>query len=107
MLQQYDIILDGQLGQRSGTLTWTEQDGCIDGSFFLLGYDNPIQGTRHGHTLELHHQLRTAVRTLDCETHLELCEDALSGVVTSNHSKMNFRGKRRKKGSPHEIPKQD
>ena len=107
MTQTYDIILDGQLGERLGTLAWAEQDGSISGSFSLLGYENPMHGRRSGQTLELEHSLRTAVRTLDCKTRAELHNDELSGVVTFAHTHMNFHGKQRKKGRPHEISKQD
>lgn len=107
MTQEYDIILDGQLGQRAGTLIWSEAGGNITGSLSLLGYENPVHGKRNEQRLELTHQLRTAVRTLDCKTILELHDDTLSGVVTSAHTNMNFHGTKAKKEDLHEISKQD
>lgn len=107
MTQRYDIILDGQMGQRAGTLSWTETDGTVRGTFSLLGYENPIRGTRNGQTIAITHRLRTAVRTLDCETALELCGDTLSGVVTFERYHMKLHGTRSTKGHLHEIPEQD
>ena len=107
MTQRYDIILDGQLGQRFGTLSWNENGGAVRGTFSLLGYENPICGTKKGQTLAITHRLRTAVRTLECETALELHDDTLSGVVTSERYHMKLRGTRTTKGHPHEIPEQD
>ena len=81
MTQSYEIVLDGQLGQRIGTLCWTETGGQVRGVISLLGFDNPICGRREGEELELTHRLRTAVSTLDCETHIRLQDGGLSGTV--------------------------
>ena len=32
MTQIYQIVLDGQLGQRAGTLSWTEENGDVNGT---------------------------------------------------------------------------
>ena len=37
MAERYDVVLDGQLGERHGTLTWTETDGRLTGTFTLFG----------------------------------------------------------------------
>lgn len=103
MTQRYDIILDGQLGQRFGTLSWKENGGTVRGTISLLGFENSICGTRKGQTLAITHRLRTAVRTLDCETTLELHDDTLSGVITSERQHMKLHGTRTTKGHPHEI----
>lgn len=42
MAERYDVVLDGQLGERRGTLTWTETDGRLTGTFTLFGIDNPV-----------------------------------------------------------------
>lgn len=99
MTQSYDIVLDGQLGQRFGTLRWTETDGEVNGVFSLLGFDNPVSGRREGLTLELTHRLRTAVSTLMCRTLAELSGDELSGVVLSGDSRMALRGKKQQEAS--------
>ena len=44
MKQIYDVVLDAQLGQRFGTLVPDNTDGAISGSFFLLGFENPVKG---------------------------------------------------------------
>ena len=72
MTQIYQIVLDGQLGQRAGTLSWTEENGDVNGTFSLLGFDNPVRGKRLGQRLELFHNLRTAVSVLSCRTQAEL-----------------------------------
>lgn len=94
MRQTYDVILYGQLGERFGTLTWTEAGGDVSGSLRLLGFENPIRGKRNGQTLELTHRLQTAVSTLLCRTHAELCGDDLAGFVVSDHARMRLRGKK-------------
>lgn len=94
MTEKYDVVLDGQLGERFGTLTWTETGNSVTGSLSLLGFDNPVTGTREGRILKLFHRLRTAVSTLDCQTRLELHGSRLSGVVTSLYGSMNIRGAR-------------
>ena len=61
MVYRYDIVLDGQLGERRGTLSWTETGGAVCGVFSLLGVDNPVRGRLEGERLELLHTLKTAV----------------------------------------------
>lgn len=68
MAERYDVVLDGQLGERRGTLTWTETDGRLTGAFTLFGIDNPVIGRRSGAVLELTHTLRTAVSLLRART---------------------------------------
>lgn len=94
MTQSYQIVLDGQLGQRAGTLSWTEENDDVTGIFSLLGFDNPVQGKRLGQRLELFHNLRTAVSVLSCRTQAELRGDELFGVVFYRNSQMKLRGKR-------------
>lgn len=89
MAERYDVVLDGQLGERRGTLTWTETDGLLTGTFTLFGIDNPVIGRRSGAVLELTHTLRIAVSLLRCCTHAELC-----GTITSGRSRICFRGKK-------------
>ena len=103
MAHTYDIVLDGQLGQRFGTLIWTETDGNVSGRISLLGFDNPVSGKRDGRRLELVHKLRTALSTLDCETHVELRENELFGVVKSQYSRMDLHGKKQEDGLKNEI----
>ena len=94
MTQKYEVVLDGQLGERFGTLTWTEAGGDVTGCISLLGFSNPISGKREGQTLELTHKLKTAVSTLVCKTYAELCGDELTGVVVSDYARMKLRGKK-------------
>ena len=93
-MQQYEIILESQLGQRYGTLVWQENAaGQITGIFSLMGIDNPISGQKDGQRLSFSHDLRTAVRVLNCHTVLTLCGDSLYGTVSSERSVMKISGK--------------
>lgn len=94
MAERYDVVLDGQLGERRGTLTWTETDGRLTGTFTLFGIDNPVIGRRSGAVLELTHTLRIAVSLLRCCTHAELRGRELCGTITSGRSRIRFRGKK-------------
>lgn len=94
MAERYDVVLDGQLGERRGTLIWTETDGRLTGTFTLFGIDNPVIGRRSGAVLELTHTLRTAVSLLRCCTHAELRGRELCGTITSGRSRTRFRGKK-------------
>ena len=94
MAERYDVVLDGQLGERRGTMTWTETDGLLTGTFTLFGIDNPVIGRRSGAVLELTHTLRTAVSLLRCCTHAELRGRELCGTITSGRSRIRFRGKK-------------
>ena len=92
MTKTYEVILEGQLGQRAGILSWTETEGQISGTFSLLGFDNPVTGTRTEMRLELIHNLRTAVSTLQCQTELVLEGGALSGTVQFQDGRMRIHG---------------
>ncbi len=102
MTETYEVILEGQLGQRSGILSWTETEGLIRGTFSLLGFDNPVTGTRTETRLELIHCLCTAVSTLRCKTELVLEGGALSGTVQFQGGRMRIHGTKQK-GELYEI----
>ena len=107
MTQKYDVVLDAELGRRFGTLVLNETGGDISGSFSLLGFDNPVSGRCNDQELELKHKLRTALSTLDCETHLELRGDELFGVVVSQYNRMELHGRKREDGHKDDISKQN
>ena len=94
MVQKYEIVFDGQLGPRAGTLRWTELDGAVRGTLSLFGFDNEVVGQRRGDVLELSHQLKTVVSRFLCETHAELRGDEIAGVVTSRCSRIAFHGRK-------------
>ena len=52
MEHRYDIVLDGHMGERFGTLVWSEADGIVSGVFSLFGFDDPVRGRRDGQRLE-------------------------------------------------------
>ena len=90
MEHRYDIVLDGHMGERFGTLVWSEADGIVSGVFSLFGFDDPVRGRRDGQRLELKHILRTAVSTLD--------HDELAGTVISQYGQIRLRGKKAAEG---------
>lgn len=108
-MQRYDVVLEGQLGLRFGTLEWEETGSDVSGFLFLLDVKNPIRGTREGEKLTFTHQLRTAVSTLDCKMELEVRGEELSGVVISQGSCMQLSGKKaaEKEREKNEISKQN
>ncbi len=103
-VETYEVILEGQLGQRAGVLRWEETEGRIRGTFSLLGFENPVTGTRAGARLELTHCLRTAVSTLQCQTELAFEGEMLSGIVQFQRGRMQIHGTKQK-GEPYEISK--
>ena len=103
MEHRYDIVLDGHMGERFGTLVWSEADGIVSGVFSLFGFDDPVRGRRDGQRLELKHILRTAVSTLDCATVLKLDHDELAGTVVKSVSG----ARKQQKGCQNEISKQN
>ena len=98
MAEQYDILLESPLGERSGALCWTERNGAVEGTLTLLGFENSVTGQREGRILTLTHPLRTVLSTLHCETRAELLGDALAGTVCFRRSQFRLRGKRSKEG---------
>ena len=98
-----DVVLDGQLGQRFGQLCWQENGSNIDGTFFLLGVQNPVHGQRVGNTLVLIHELKTAVSTLSCRTRAELSGSSLTGIVVTKPGSFRFHGTKTAEGN--ETPK--
>lgn len=92
MTHTYDVVLDGQLGQRFGQLRWKENGSSVEGMFFLLGVQNPIRGRREGNTLVLTHELKTAVSTLSCQTRAELSGSSLTGIVVTKLGSFRFHG---------------
>ena len=92
MAVRYQIILDSPLGHRPGMLTLWGENGPVAGTLSLLGFDNPVEGTREGPLLRLHHPLRTRVSRLDCETTLRTAEGTLEGTAQVGTTCMPVRG---------------
>lgn len=96
MTQQYDIVLNGQLGERYGTLIWEEQESTVSGILSLLGFENPVSGKRTENRLELIHDLRTVVSTIACHSVLDLRDDNLCGMVSCAYGGMKIFGRKKK-----------
>ena len=99
MTEHYDILLESPLGERSGTLRFTERNGAVEGTLTLLGFENSVTGQREGRILTLTHPLRTVLSTLRCETRAELRGDSLSGTVSSRWSQFHLLGTKTEKGN--------
>ena len=93
-MNKYDVVLEGQMGQRYGILEWEEKAGRVEGLLCMFGKENPISGSCEGQKLHLVHRLRTAMSMLDCETELEVQGEELSGEVVSQGSHMKLHGRK-------------
>lgn len=94
-MEEYRIVLESQLGPRSGTLRVNGKNGSVTGVLTLLGYDNPVSGQWIGtHSLRLSHHLHTVVSDLSCVSELELDGERISGVLYSNRDRMKLYGEK-------------
>lgn len=66
MKERYSIVLDGQLGERRGTLTLERLGEQVEGVISLLGFDNGFTGECSGGVMRLRHSLRTPVSDHIC-----------------------------------------
>ncbi len=94
MKETYDIVLEGQLGERRGRLEWDESGGAVRGRLSLLGFENDFTGERHGGILHLTHELRTQVGHLPCRSTIALHGERLYGTVETGGAFLRVRGER-------------
>lgn len=94
MKETYNIVLDGQLGERQGRLEWDESGGAVHGRLSLLGFDNVLTGERNGGILHLTHELRTAVGRLCCRTTIRLRGRRLYGTIQTSRASLPLRGEK-------------
>ena len=94
MKESYNIVLEGQLGERRGQLGWDEAGGEVRGRLSLLGFDNALTGERHGGILHLTHELRTRVGRLSCRSTIVLQGKRLYGAVVTGSVSLPLRGER-------------
>lgn len=94
MKETYNIVLDGQLGERRGRLEWDESGGAVRGCLSLLGFDNVLTGERNGGILHLTHELRTAVGQLCCRTTIRLRGRHLYGTIQTGRVSLPLRGEK-------------
>ena len=93
-MARYHVIVESPLGERSGTLTLYERGGIITGMLSLLGTDNPVEGSREGTELSLHHTLKTCISALECHTQLHETGGGLQGTVSVGVVRMPLHGTR-------------
>lgn len=89
---RYRIQVDSQLGPREGELLLHTEQGRVEGTFRLLGFDNPVSGECVGQTYRLRHKLQTLTRELTCLTGFESRDDEIAGFLETEHTKMSLRG---------------
>ncbi len=94
MKETYNIVLEGQLGERRGRLEWEDIGGAVCGRLSLLGFENALTGERHGGILCLVHELRTAVGRLCCRTTIQLCGRHLYGTIQTGSASLPLRGEK-------------
>lgn len=92
MKERYSIVLDGQLGERRGTLTLERLGEHVEGVIFLLGFDNGFTGECSGGIMRLRHSLRTSVSDHICTSTVELTGDGLCGLVRTGSALMKLHG---------------
>lgn len=92
MKERYSIVLDGQLGERRGTLTLERLGEQVEGVISLLGFDNGFTGECSGGIMRLRHSLRTPVSDHICTSTVELTGDGLCGLVRTGSALMKLRG---------------
>lgn len=92
MKDRYSIVLDGQLGERRGTLTLERLGEQVEGVISLLGFDNGFTGECSGGVMRLRHSLRTTVSDHICTSTVELKGDGLCGLVRTGSTLMKLRG---------------
>ena len=91
MTARYHIVVDSPLGERRGELTLNETAEGIAGSLSLLGWENPLTGTRKGDGLRLEHRLHTLVSDLSCTTTLRPVPGGLTATVQAGRVRMALR----------------
>ena len=92
MTATYQIVLESPMGERWGTLSLIEEGPQLRGTLSLLGFDNPVRGTREGDAVRLLHHMRTAVSDLDCVTELRQAAGTLTGITQTGRARMKFYG---------------
>lgn len=98
-MDRYSVILESQLGPRTGTLRLEDIDGALNGTLTLLGYENPVSGEWVGeHSLRLSHHLRTQVSELSCVSVFELEGDRITGTLINGQNIMKWHGEREESG---------
>lgn len=93
MAERYRVTLHSQMGPREGILTLDHTGDYVSGLLELMGYGNAVQGVLAGDgTIHIFHPIRTAVRTISCETVLELQEGQLKGVTRTKPCRIQWEG---------------
>lgn len=95
-MKEYRIVLESQLGPRTGTLCLEEDEaGTVTGSIRLLGFENAALGEWTGeHMLRLSHHLRTQVSDLNCVSVFKLEGSKISGTLQNDKNTMLWHGEK-------------
>ena len=95
---RFQIFLESPLGERHGYLTLQDGEGQVHGTFSLLGFENPVEGTRTGEEYHLKHQLHTLISDLNCVTTMYTEEEKVHGTLITDRATMKLWGNRIENG---------
>lgn len=105
MTESFSIVLDSQLGPRTGILSLEYDQKEVTGSLSILGVENPVTGEwLEGGRLRLSHSIHTRMNAFSCQSLLEFHQDQMTGTIWMDETKMRCYGKKietdlnRKKG---------
>ena len=95
-MEEYRIVLESQLGPRTGTLRLQEEkEGAVTGWITLLGVENAALGEWIGeHAIRLYHHLCTRVSDLKCVSVFRLEGSKISGTLQSDANTMLWHGEK-------------
>ena len=100
MTAQYQTTLFSQMGPRQGTLTLEYDGGTVTGFLELVGYRNPVRGTRaEDGRVHLSHVIQTAVSTILCQTVLAFSQGRLTGETSARPCRIRWEGAEIPRGS--------
>ncbi len=95
---RFQIFLESPLGERHGYLTLQDGEGQVHGTFSLLGFENPVEGTCTGEEYHLKHQLHTLISDLNCVTTMYTEEEKVHGTLITDRATMKLWGNRIENG---------
>lgn len=90
----YQIQVSTQLGMRSGTLRWTEQDAVLQGTLEFLHHSTPFSGqTAQDGQYTFSGQICTLVSRIDYHAACTRTASGLQGVFHTSSGDFSFTGR--------------
>ncbi len=95
MTESFSIVLDSQLGPRTGILSLEYHQQEVTGSLSILGFENPVTGEWLGRDrLRLSHSIRTRMNEFPCQSLLEVHQDRVTGTIWMDETRMRCYGEK-------------